>query len=115
MHHFWTFNFPAVKDLETDLEKILTQNQKELSIFLSYSFKKEGAVAENVMLKSEIEFESKISGSFVLEFDLVHFNACLAIHENVREEMKITFSIDALNQKLNLTGPSWPSREMDEI
>lgn len=115
MCYNWSFDLPVLQISETDLKKILTQNQKELGIFLSYYLKKEGAVAENVMLKSEIEFESKISGSFVLEFDLVHYNACLAIHENVREVMKITFSIDALNQKLNLTGPSWPSREMDEI
>jgi hypothetical protein len=51
----------------------------------------------------------------ILNFDLVHFNACLAIHEQAREEMKITFEIDQEHEKLKLIGAYWPSREMDEI
>lgn len=98
MHHPWSFDLPASQISETDLKKILTQNQNELGIFLSYYFKKEGAVAENVKLKSDIEFESENMGFLVLEFDLVHFNACLAIHENAREVIKIHFTIDELNQ-----------------
>ncbi len=115
MNYSWTFDFPASLTDQTTLTLFLTQKQKELGIFLSYYFKKEGAVAENVKLKSAIEFESNTSGSLVLEFDLVHFNACLAIHEKAKEDIIIRFDIDEIHQKLNLTGPFWPTRERDEI
>lgn len=115
MHYNWIFDLPAIQISESDLEKFLTQKRTELEIFLSYYFKKEGAIAENVKLKSGIEFVSDTSGSLVLEFDLVHFNACLAIYEKAKEEMIVKFEINGIHQKLNLTCPSWPSREMDEI
>ncbi|RIW15639.1 hypothetical protein D0X99_09415 [Algoriphagus lacus] len=115
MQEFWTFDFPLSPKPKEDLEEILVKNEKELGIFLSYYFKKEGAVAEKVKLRSGPEFESKTTGSMVLSFDLVHFNACLAIHEQAREEMKITFEIDPITEKVKLIGAYWPSREMDEI
>lgn len=115
MQESWTFDFPPTPNPKEDLEKLLADKEKELGIFLSYYYKKEGAVTEKVKLKSGPEFESNTIGSMVLDFDLVHFNACLAIHEQVREEMKISFEIDEPNQKIKLIGAYWPSREMDEI
>lgn len=115
MQHSWTFDFPALSHSEKDLELFLTPYTKELGIFLSYYYKKEGAVAENVSIQPDFEFESKNTGCFTLEFDLVHFNACLAINDKAKEKMRITFKIEEPNQKLHLTGPFWPSREMDEI
>jgi hypothetical protein len=115
MQHSWTFDFPALSHSEKDLELFLALNTKELGIFLSYYYKKEGAVAENVSIQANFEFESKNTGCFTLEFDLVFFNACLAIHDKAKEKMKITFKVDVPNQKLQLKGPFWPSREMDEI
>jgi hypothetical protein len=115
MQETWTFDFSPTVNPKEDLEKLLTEKEQELGIFLSYYYKKEGAVTEKVKLKSVPEFESKTTGWLILNFDLVHFNACLAIHEQEKEEMKIRFEIDESNQKLNLTGPFWPSREMDEI
>jgi hypothetical protein len=115
MQHSWTFDLPALSYSEADLKELLTLNRKELGIFLSYNYKNEGAVAENVSILPDFEFESSNTGYFTLEFDLVHFNACLAIHDKAKEKMKITFKIDIPNQKLHLTCPFWPSREMDEI
>ncbi|OOG73826.1 hypothetical protein [Algoriphagus sp. A40] len=115
MQETWTFEFPSNQNYEEDLVSLLSEKELELGIFLSYYYKKEGAVAEKVKLKSGPKFDSKTSGSMVLDFDLVHFNACLAIHEQAREEMKITFEIDPKDQKIKLIGAYWPSREMDEI
>ncbi|WP_192349922.1 hypothetical protein [Algoriphagus sp. Y33] len=114
MQEAWTFELPkSEKPLSDQIKKVLLDNQKDLGIFLSYYFKKEGALAEKADLGSEINFKDQNSGDFKLEFDLVHFNACLAIHEQKRDQMKITF--DIVNNNLRLKGPYWPEREMDEI
>ncbi len=115
MQEYWTFEFPKTDDPSAQLSRILTKEEKELGIFLSYYYKKEGALAEKVNLKGEPQFVDAYSGNLVLDFDLVHFNACLAIHEQKREEMSLTFEIDLERGKLKLLGPYWPSREMDEI
>lgn len=115
MQETWTFDFSPTSNTKEELKELLAEKEQELGIFLSYYYKKEGAVTEKVKLKSGPEFESITTGSMVLDFDLVHFNACLAIHEQAREEMKIKFEIDEVNQKVRLVGPYWPERGMDEI
>ncbi|MFN3996379.1 hypothetical protein [Algoriphagus sp.] len=115
MQETWSFDFPTSKTPKEDLESLLKEKEKDLGIFLSYYYKKEGAVAEKVKLKPDLNFESETTGSFTLEFDLVHFNACLAIHDQAKEEMKMTFEIDPESEKIKLIGAYWPSREMDEI
>lgn len=115
MQETWIFDFPTSKTPKEDLESLISKKEKDLGIFLSYYYKKEGAVTEKVKLKSDPILESETTGSFILEFDLVHFNACLAIHEQAREEMKIAFEIDPHLEKIKLIGAYWPSREMDEI
>lgn len=103
------------KALSSSIPFALKENQKELGIFLSYYFKREGAVVEQVLLKEDPEFYTENSGQLILEFDLVHFNACLAIHEQKKEELKVDFLIDPLTMKLILKGPYWPERGMDDI
>lgn len=115
MQESWSFDFPTSDTPKKDLVSLIANKEKDLGIFLSYYYKKEGAVAEKVKLKSDLIFKTESSGSFVLEFDLVHFNACLAIHDQAREEMKITFETDPHLEKIKLIGAYWPSREMDEI
>lgn len=115
MQETWTFDFPESTEAQTDLIHLIQNQEKDLGIFLSYYYKKEGAVAEKVKLKGVPEFESNTSGSLILAFDLVHFNACLAIHDQAKEEMKISFEIIPDQGKIKLTGAYWPSREMDEI
>ena len=115
MQHIWIFNNQVSFSSGEYFKELFDQKQIELGIFLSYYYKKNGAVAENVTLKSDPEFESETSGSLVFEFDLVHFNSCLAIHEKAHEEFKVSYKIDIENQQLKLIGPAWPGREMDEI
>lgn len=115
MQETWLFDFPITDTASEQLIQTLEKEQKELGIFLSYYFKKEGALTEKVRLKGEPEFTDALSGKLVLDFDLVHFNACLAIHEQKRDELNLTFEIDQTNEKLKLVGPYWPERGMDEI
>jgi hypothetical protein len=110
MQEKWTFKFD-----EENIENLLSKEARDLGIFLSYYFKKEGAVAEKVSLKGQVEFQTKVSGNLVLEFDLVHFNACLAIHEQKRDQIKVNFLIDEINREMTLIGPFWPERDGDEI
>lgn len=110
MQEKWTFKFENEK-----IEDLLKKEEKDLGIFLSYYFKREGAIAEKVKLKDPVEFLTDVSGNLVLEFDLVHFNACLAIHEQKREQIKVDFLIDKRNIQLTLIGPYWPERGIDEI
>ncbi|WP_057936394.1 hypothetical protein [Algoriphagus resistens] len=114
MQETWILSIPKSDQSTSDqIKQVLIDNQKDLGIFLSYYFKKEGALAEKVDLGSKINFIDQRSGNFELEFDLVHFNACLAIHDQKRDQMKITFEIE--EDKLYLKGPYWPERGMDEI
>lgn len=115
MQESWTFDFPNTDFPENELKAILQEKEKDLGIFLSYYFKRDGAVTEKVKLKGSPQFSSATTGKLTLNFDLVHFNACLAIHEKAREEMKLSFEIDEENQKIVLTGPYWPERGLDEI
>ncbi|MCS4436907.1 hypothetical protein [Aquiflexum gelatinilyticum] len=118
MQETWKFSLnpqDQPKNPEILIEEVLDTNERDLGIFLSYYFKKEGAVAEKVKLKGEIEFINDLKGKLMLEFDLVHFNACLNIHEQKRDEIPIQFEFDPLFQNLTLIGPYWPEREMDEI
>jgi hypothetical protein len=115
MQESWTLDFPNTAFPENELIAILQEKEKELGIFLSFYFKIDGAVTENVKLKGSPQFTSATTGKLTLDFDLVHFNACLAIHEKARDEMEMTFEIDETIQKVKLIGAYWPSREMDEI
>lgn len=115
MQETWAFDFPFDSITEQSISKLLCEKEMDLGIFLSYYYKKQGAVAENVKLKSGPHFSSRTSGSLILDFDLVFFNACLAIHEQERDSVQVQFEIDEASSKLNLIGPYWPERGMDEI
>lgn len=117
MQEIWNFDVEQAKepDSEKAIKELIQSKEKDLGIFLSYYFKKEGAIAEKVTLGSEISFLTDQTGKFKLEFDLVHFNACLAINEQKRDLMEISFEFDSDFKNLKLTGPYWPERGMDEI
>ena len=118
MQETWKFSLISQeqpKNPEIILREVFEANERDLGIFLSYYFKKEGAVAEKVKLKGKIEFLNDLKGKLMLDFDLVHFNACLNIHEQKRDKMDVQFEFDPLFQNLTLTRPYWPEREMDEI
>jgi hypothetical protein len=118
MQESWKFSVPLhlqTKDLEQLLISLLVENEKEMGIFLSYYFKKEGAVAEKVQLETPPQFKEKFKGIIWVSFDLVYFNACLNIHEQNRDKMELGFEFSEDLSALKLIGPYWPEREMDEI
>lgn len=118
MQETWKFNITTSygkESLESLIQEVILENQKDMGIFLSYYYKKEGAVTENVQLNGSINFLEVNQGDFLVDFELIHFNACLNIHEQNKEKMKIEFKIDQDSNELILTGPYWPEREMDEI
>lgn len=118
MQESWEFKLPKKtieQRSENFIRSILEDNKKELGIFLSYYYKREGAVAENVIMEGSIDFITTLTGKFTVVFDLVHFNACLNIHEQKKEKMDLDFEIKREKSILHLKGPYWPEREMDEI
>lgn len=118
MQESWKFSVPLhlqTKDLDQLLISLLIENEKEMGIFLSYYFKKEGAVAEKVQLQTHPLFRETFKGNLWVSFDLVYFNACLNIHEQNRDSMELGFEFSENLSSLELTGPYWPEREMDEI
>lgn len=115
MQESWSFELPNCATLPEGLEAILQLNQIELGIFLSYYYKKEGAVVEKVSHTSEIKFTSPISGSLIVAFDLIYFNACKDIHLQERGEMELQVSWDKEKRILWLHGEYWPTRDGDEI
>ena len=86
-----------------------------MGIFLSYYYKRQGAVVEKVQLKTSPQLDTQDSGTLCLEFELVYFNACQDLHETQSEEMKFNFQFDTAKRTLNLLGAYWPTREPDEI
>ncbi|MFD2036136.1 hypothetical protein ACFSKL_15140 [Belliella marina] len=116
MQETWIFKLePDENSKDVQVKRVLEKEQKDLGIFLSYYFKKEGAVTENVRLKGNVLFIDGLNGKFTLDFDLVHFNACLNIHDTNREEMQINFEISNDMTEIKLVGPYFPERGMDEI
>lgn len=117
MKETWTLKLTKedLEDPNQGIPRIIADKENELGIFLSYYFKKEGAVAEQVVLEGKPDFETNSSGKLTLSFVLVHFNACLAIHEQAKDKMEISYRIDSQNKELQLEGPFWEERGMDEI
>jgi hypothetical protein len=89
--------------------------QIELGIFLSYYYKKGGAIVEKVSQASELRFTSPLSVTLRVTFDLVYFNACKDIHLQERGEMELQVNWDGGKRNLRLQGEYWPTRDGDEI
>ncbi|EKB50880.1 hypothetical protein [Cecembia lonarensis] len=118
MQHSWSFHLPESIPhpiSKVCLKKFFEDSTKDLGIFLSYYFRKEGAVTENVSIPEEPVFESESSGTVRVQFDLIYFNACLNIHEEEKDQMLLSFSILEEDHLLTVIGPYWPERGMDEI
>jgi hypothetical protein len=115
MQESWSFELPNCTTLPEGLEAVMQQKQIELGVFLSYYYKRGGAVVENVSQASELQFTSPISGSFKVSFDLIYFNACRDIHQQERGEMELQANWDEGKRILRLQGEYWPTRDGDEI
>ena len=115
MQESWTFDFPFERPTSEAWSWLIQTQQRELGIFLSYSYKRQGAVVEKVRLGTAPQQDSPDSGTLSLGFELVYFNACQDLHETQAEEMNLSYQFDAAKKTLNLLGAYWPSREPDEI
>lgn len=115
MQESWTFDFPFDTPSSEAWSWLIQTHQRDLGIFLSYYYKSQGAVVEKVHLKTNPLLDSQYSGTLCLGFVLVYFNACQDLHETQVEEMKLNIQFDEAKKILNLDGPFWPVREMDEI
>lgn len=115
MQESWTFDFPFDTPSSEAWSWLIQTQQRDLGIFLSYYYKRQGAVVEKVQLKTAPQLDSQNNGTICIGFELVYFNACQDLHETQVEEMKLSFHFDPAKKALNLVGPYWPSREPDEI
>jgi hypothetical protein len=115
MQESWTFDFPFDTPSSEAWSWLIQTKQRELGIFLSYYYKRQGAVVEKVKMMTAPQLDSPDSGTLCLGFELVYFNACQDLHETQSEEMKLSFQFDPGKKLLNLVGAYWPSREPDEI
>jgi hypothetical protein len=115
MQESWSFELPKCTTLPEGLEVVMQLKQIELGIFLSYYYKKGGAVVEKVSQASETQFTSHISGTLSVAFDLIYFNACRDIHQQERGEMELQVIWDEGKKILRLQGEDWPTRDGDEI
>lgn len=118
MQETWKFEIAPKSITQSDeelLRELLLAKKQDLGIFLSYYFRKEGAVAEEPELLDPIQSKSPNHGQFELAFRLVYFNACLNIHELEKDKMQVSYRIYRGSGVLELIGPYVPERGMDEI
>ena len=115
MQESWTFDFPFERPSSEGWNWLIQTQQRELGIFLSYYYKKQGAVVEKVRLIAEPPKDGLTNKVIHLQFELIFFNACQDLNESQVENMKLNFEVDAVKKTLVLLGPNWPSREPDEI
>lgn len=94
---------------------VMDLNCREIGIFLSYYYRKDGAIVEKVRLIPPATDLTEMNGSISVSFELVYFNACLNIHETTKDKLDLAYSISTDGTILTLTGPNWPEREPDEI
>jgi hypothetical protein len=85
----------------------------EIRIHLSYHFKKDGFIVENVEL-SKVEFnEINGSGLLFINYDQVYFNSCLNIDTSNKDTLQLKFEWNSGN--ISIYPPIRFNRESDEI
>lgn len=97
------------------LKDVLDKHSREMGIFLSYYFREDGAVVEDVRLILPNSGLTERTGSIAVSFQLVHFNACLNIHDSNPEKLLLSYELSVDGTKLLLTGPYWPEREPEDL
>jgi hypothetical protein len=113
MQESWTFEFSYATVNQDGLDELFTDQQRELGIFLSYTYK--GAVVEQVSLLGSIQSKDGLSGTFQVTYALVYFNACLDINQQQEAKMTLEFSLDLIKKTLLLRTEYVPSRHLDDI
>jgi hypothetical protein len=118
MQESWEFDFNPSDDLPVAVwvGDLIEKKSKEVAIYLSYYYRGEGGLVEQVSLKEDVVLESPATGSLKVKFYVIYYNACLNINsEDNKDEMTLRFEIDPERQKVKFTGPHWPQREPDGL
>jgi hypothetical protein len=113
MQESWTFEFPYTTVSQDGLEELFQAQQRELGIFLSYTYK--GAVVEQVRLLGCNSSKDGCSGTLQVAYTLVYFNACLDIHQQQEAKMTLEFFLDVIKKTLLLCTEFVPARHIDDI
>jgi hypothetical protein len=86
---------------------------RELRIHLSYHFRKDGFIVENVEL-SKVEYnESNGCGWLFINYDQVYFNSCLNINDMNQESIQLKFVWNS--EIISIYPPVIFERDCDEI
>jgi|SRR5690606_21408727 len=120
MQESWEFEIALPLKLTNQIliemiKDLVGQKAKEIGILLSYYYKGEGGLVEDVKLIDDINFNTPTSGTLKVNFKLVNFNACLDIHSINRDNMVLQFELDPLTNKIKFSGPFWAEREPDDV
>ncbi len=100
-------------DSTDELIKNDSKLKDTLRIDLSFHFKSDGFVVENIEIQ-KINFRNEQkSGILNVSFVKVFFNSCLNIHEEERDFIDLKFELDS--SKITIHSPTKFNREMDEI
>lgn len=100
---------------EASVIQLLDSHKKELAICLSYYYKSEGGLVEDLRLDGNLTVTSPTTGYFQVSFNVVHFNACLDIHQLNKDFLVLHMNLMADTNKIKISGPLWPERDPDEI
>ena len=113
MQESWTFEFPHTTVSQDRLEELFQAQQRELGIFLSYTYK--GAVVEQVRLVGYNSLGDSLGGTLQVAYTLVYFNACLDINQQQEAKMTLEFFLDVIKKTLLLRTEFVPARHIDDI
>lgn|SRR5690606_9470168 len=118
MQEIWEFDMPTaeLQSPEDRLREVLESRSKEIGIYLSYYYRPEGGIVEQVRLKDDIMFTTATTGRLTVDFVVIYYNACLNINStDNKDQMPLNFEIDPEYGKVKFTGPYWPQREPDGL
>lgn len=116
MQENWTFKITEpIEDYDGVVSSIIAEKQREMGIFLSYYYRKDGAVVENVFMSSDPIDDDEYHGKVMVDFDLIHYNACLNINESKKHFLELEYELDPDNYTISFKGPFLPERGQDEI
>ncbi|WP_186757832.1 hypothetical protein [Echinicola salinicaeni] len=116
MQESWKFKLHNLHSDQKDLiREIIVKEQKEWGIFISMYAKLDGAIAEDISLEEIKSLGKELSGTIKVGFNKVYYNACLNIHEQDKDKIKLDYQIDTEKEEIVFTGPLIPERGMDDI
>ncbi|UCS92574.1 hypothetical protein KZP23_18040 [Echinicola marina] len=116
MQESWKFKLKNTHSGPKDLiRETILKEKKEWNIFISLYAKLDGAIAEDISLKEIKSMDTDLTGTIILAFKKIFYNACLNIHEQDKDKIELDYQIDTEKDEIVFTGPLIPERGMDDI